>query len=58
MALLGKNRHYHMHAIQRRHFNSTAQKLGYGGNAEPLLQERVVRAPKVVAQVQAELPPA
>ncbi|MCG1053469.1 type II toxin-antitoxin system HipA family toxin [Mycetohabitans sp. B5] len=56
MALLSKNRHYRMHAIQRRHFNSTAQKLGYGGNAEPLLQELVARTPEVVAQVQAELP--
>lgn len=27
MALIGKNRHYEMHGIQRRHFNSTAQKL-------------------------------
>ena len=26
MALLGKNRHYHMHSIQRRHFNSTARR--------------------------------
>ncbi len=56
MALLGKNRHYSMHTIQRRHFNSTAQKVGYGENAEPLLQELVARTPEVVAQVQAELP--
>ncbi|CAB3769936.1 type II toxin-antitoxin system HipA family toxin [Paraburkholderia humisilvae] len=57
MALLGKNRHYLMHNIQRRHFNSTAKKVGYGENAEPLLQELVKRTPEVVAQVQAELPP-
>jgi len=56
MALLGKNRHYNMHNIQRRHFNSTAKKVGYGENAEPLLQELVARTPEVVAQVQAELP--
>ncbi|CAB3808093.1 type II toxin-antitoxin system HipA family toxin [Pararobbsia alpina] len=56
MALLGKNRHYHMHNIQRRHFNSTAKRVGYGENAEPLLQELVARTPEVVAQVQAELP--
>lgn len=56
MALVGKNRHYHVHAIQRRHFNSTAQKLGYGGNAEPLLNELVERTPAVVKQMQAELP--
>jgi serine/threonine-protein kinase HipA len=57
MALLGKNRHYHMHHIQRRHFNSTARKVGYGENAESLLQELVARTPEVVAQVHAELPP-
>ena len=56
MALLGKNRHYHMHNIQRRHFNSTAKKVGYGESAEALLQELVARVPEAVAQVQAELP--
>lgn len=56
MALLGKNRHDLMHTIQRRHFNSTAKKLGYGETAEPLLQELVGRTPAVVAQVQNELP--
>ena len=56
MALLGKNRHYHMHNIQRRHFNSTAKKVGYGEDAEPLLQELVARTPDAVAQVQSELP--
>ncbi|HSW14376.1 MAG TPA: type II toxin-antitoxin system HipA family toxin [Solimonas sp.] len=56
MALLGKNRHYHMHNIQRRHFNSTAKKVGFGENAELLLQELVARTPEVVAQVRAELP--
>lgn len=56
MALLGRNRHYLMHTIQRRHFNSTAKKLGYGETAEPLLQELVERTPAVVAQVQNELP--
>jgi serine/threonine-protein kinase HipA len=56
MALLGKNRHYHMHNIQRRHFNSTAKKVGYGENAEPLLRELAARTPEAVAQVHAELP--
>lgn len=56
MALTGKNRHYLMHTVQRRHFNSTARKVGYGEDAEPLLQELVTRTPAVVAQVQAELP--
>lgn len=57
MALSGKNRHYHMHTIVRRHFNSTARKLGYGEDAEALIQELVARTPAAIAQVQAELPP-
>ncbi|MDR5778706.1 type II toxin-antitoxin system HipA family toxin [Caballeronia sp. LZ065] len=56
MALLGKNKHYHVHKIERRHFNSTARKVGYGDNAEPLLQEIVGRTPELVEKVRAELP--
>ena len=56
MALLGKNRHYRVQDIQRRHFNSTAKKVGYGENAEALIQELIARTPEAVAQVQAELP--
>lgn len=56
MALLGKNRHYQMHNIQRRHFNSTAKKVGYGEDTEPLLQDLIARTPAAIAQVQAELP--
>ncbi|MNL88449.1 hypothetical protein D3C87_2181600 [compost metagenome] len=36
MALLGKNRHYEMHGIQRRHFSSTARKAGYAPTAAAL----------------------
>jgi len=57
MALLGRNRHYRMRDIQRRHFNSTARIVGYGENAEPLLEDLIARTPAVVAQVQAALPP-
>lgn len=57
MALVGRNRHYHVHEIQRRHFNGTARRFGYGENAEPLLQEIIERTPVVVTQVQRELPP-
>ena len=56
MALLGKNKHYQVHKIERRHFNSTARKVGYGDNAEPLLQEIIARTPEVVEKVRAELP--
>ena len=56
MSLLGKNRHYTMHSIQRRHFNSTAQKVGYAATAEPVLQEMIARTPAAIAQVQSQIP--
>ncbi|EFK95774.1 HipA N-terminal domain protein, partial [sediment metagenome] len=56
MALLGRNRHFHFHTIRRRHFNSTAKKVGYGESAEPLLRDLIERTPAVVDQVRAELP--
>lgn len=46
----------HIHHIERRHFNSTAKKVGFGESAETLLEELIARTPEVVAQVQAELP--
>jgi len=56
MALLGKNRHYLARDIMRRHFNSTAKKVGYGDSAEPLMQDLITRTPAVVDKVRAELP--
>jgi serine/threonine-protein kinase HipA len=56
MALLGNNRHYLAHGIQRRHFNSTAKEVGYGENAEPLLSDFIARTPAVVEKVRGELP--
>ncbi len=56
MALLGKNRHYAMSQIQRRHFNTTARKLGYGDSAEPIIMDILARTPAAVAEVSASLP--
>lgn len=56
MALLGKNRHYEMHSIVRRHFNSTARQLWQGENAEPIIQELLDRTPGVIESVRAKLP--
>lgn len=56
MALLGNNRHYLAHSIQRRHFNSTAKQVGFGANAEPLLQDFIARTPAVIDKIYAELP--
>ncbi len=39
------------------HFNSTARKLGYGEDAEPLIQALIARTPAAIAEVQADLPP-
>lgn len=56
MALLGRNRHYTMHSVQRRHFSSTAQKVAYAPGAEPLIEEILARTPEALAEVQADLP--
>lgn len=56
MALLGKNRHYAMHTIHRRHFDSTAQKVGYAPTAKPIIEAILTRTPAAIAEVQADLP--
>lgn len=56
MALVGKNRHYEAEHIQRRHFNSTARRFGYGETAEPLIQAIVERTPSAIDEVQRALP--
>ncbi len=56
MALVGKSRHYEAERIQRRHFNSTARRFGYGETAEPLIQALVERTPAVIGEVQRALP--
>ena len=40
----------------RRHFNTTAKKVRYGDNAEPLIQDFIARTPAIVDKVRAELP--
>ncbi|WP_440222494.1 type II toxin-antitoxin system HipA family toxin [Dokdonella sp. MW10] len=56
MALLGTNRHYVMHDVQRRHFNSTAQKVGYAPDAEAIIEMMLARTPAAIAEVSADLP--
>jgi serine/threonine-protein kinase HipA len=56
MALLGKNKHYPMATIQRRHFNSTAREVGYGHDAEDVIQHVIARTPGAIRQVQEQLP--
>lgn len=56
MALAGKNRHYLLKDVQRRHFNAMAPKCGYGATAEPLIREVLERAPGAIAAVNGKLP--
>lgn len=56
MALLGKNRHYEISSVTRRHFNATAARVRYGATAEPLIEQIIQRTPAAIAEVLAELP--
>jgi serine/threonine-protein kinase HipA len=56
MSVRGKNKHYGLKEIQRRHFNHTAAQCGLGETAEPLINEIVVATPDVIASVQQDLP--
>jgi serine/threonine-protein kinase HipA len=56
MAVSGKNRHYLLKDIQRRHFNAMAPKCGHGDSAEALIEALLQRTAGAVAQVNAKLP--
>jgi serine/threonine-protein kinase HipA len=56
MAVRGKNKHYLVKDIQRRHFNQLAYRCGLGETAEPLIQDILTATPKVIASVQKKLP--
>lgn len=57
MALRGKNRHYHWHSIQPRHFISTAAQIGFNAEtAQTLFNEMIDKIDDVAAQVEAQLP--
>lgn len=56
MALLGKSRHYVMAHVQRRHFNITARKVGFGENAESVIKDILARTPAAIADVRQALP--
>lgn len=57
MALRGKNRHYHWHSIQPRHFISTAAQIGFNAEtAQTLFNEMIDKIDDVTAQVEAQLP--
>lgn len=57
MALMGKNRHYHWHDIQPRHFLSTAKHVGFNRKtALSLFTEMMDSVDKVILNVEKQLP--
>lgn len=56
MAMRGKNKHYCLTEIRRKHFNETASSAGIGRNAEPIINDILVKTPGVLAAVQREIP--
>jgi len=57
MAIRGRNAHYRMHDVQRRHWTAQALRAGLGpAFAENLIEELVQEVPRVVDSVQAQLP--
>ncbi|MBI3376458.1 MAG: type II toxin-antitoxin system HipA family toxin [Betaproteobacteria bacterium] len=56
MSVRGKNKHYLVKDIQRRHFNEMAARCGLGETAEPLIRDILAATPAVIASVQENLP--
>jgi len=56
MAVRGKNAHYKMAEILRRHWNHTAKSNAVGSDLEPTIARFIERAPQAIAQVRAQLP--
>ena len=56
MSICGKNKHYLIKDIQRRHFNQTAVRCGLGETAEPFIREILAATPGVIASAQKNLP--
>ncbi len=56
MGLAGKNKHYQLKTIQRRHFNAMAAKCSYGPDAEDLIEQVLARTPGVIDRMSSRLP--
>ena len=46
MSVRGKNKHYLLKDIQRRHFNEMAAQCGLGETAEPLIKDILAATPR------------
>lgn len=56
MAVAGKNRHYLLKDIRRRHFNAMAARCYVGPSAEPVLTRLLADVPAAIERVAARLP--
>jgi serine/threonine-protein kinase HipA len=56
MAVSGKNRHYELASILRRHFNAMAARCGWGDDAEDVIGELLERVEPAIESVGKELP--
>ncbi len=56
MAISGKNRHYHLATILRRHFNATAARCGWGEHAEDIIGELLAKVDGAIEAVAEQLP--
>lgn len=57
MAQEGKNRHYRLREIQRRHFNATAQQCGLSkGRFDAVIDDVIANVPRVIDTVASRLP--
>ncbi|NMF99411.1 type II toxin-antitoxin system HipA family toxin [Aromatoleum toluolicum] len=56
MALPGKNKHYRLRDMLRRHFNETAHRCGYGPDMEAIIEDILARLPAVIDTVGSRLP--
>ena len=56
MAVRGKNTHWHMGRIMRRHWNAMARRCGLRISAEELIESIIEKTPRVVAAIEHSLP--
>ena len=56
MAVTGKNRHYPLATVMRRHFNATAARCGWGDSAEDVIRDLLSRVEGAIDTVGSQLP--
>lgn len=56
MALVGKNRHYKWHELQRRYLESTAKACGMEAAGQEIVKEVIAATPEAIRSVTAQLP--